>query len=195
MNNNKRRRFLIAATSVVGAIGAGVTAWPFIDSWNPSERAKVAGAPVLVDFSKIEPGRQITVSWRQQPVWVLHRTTEMLKNMDSASHLQRLRDPDSNVTSQQPDYAQNETRSLHPEHLVVVAICTHLGCIPTFRPELAPDDLGKDWIGGYACPCHGSRFDFSGRVFKGVPAPTNLVIPPYRYLSDTVVEIGVDTES
>ncbi len=191
---NSRRRFLVTATSVIGAIGLGAVSWPFIDSWNPSQRARVAGAAVTVDFSKIEPGRQITVAWRQQPVWVLRRTPEMLERMEKTEHLQRLRDPDSSVTTQQPDYAQNVTRSLHPEHLVVIGVCTHLGCIPHFRPELAPKDLGADWMGGYYCPCHGSRFDFSGRVFKSVPAPTNLVIPPHRYLSEAVIEIGVDDE-
>ncbi|VAW57446.1 Ubiquinol-cytochrome C reductase iron-sulfur subunit [hydrothermal vent metagenome] len=193
-NDKSRRRFLLAATGTIGATGLAIAAWPFIDSMNPSERAKVSGAPVIIDFSKIEPGRQITVSWRQHPVWVLNRTPEMLQRMSTSTHLERLRDPDSKVTSQQPKYAQNEYRSLHPEHLVVIGICTHLGCIPTFRPESAPKDLGADWIGGYSCPCHGSRFDFSGRVFKSVPAPTNLVIPPYRYLSEFVIEIGIDTE-
>jgi len=148
---------------------------------------------VTVDFSKIEPGQQITVEWRQKPVWVLRRTPAMLEQLNAPTHVRRLRDPYSQVSSQQPAYARNALRSIHAEHLVVIGICTHLDCVPSFRPEVAAQDLGFDWPGGYFCPCHGSRLDLAGRVFKGVPAPTNLEIPPYRYLSETVVEIGVDS--
>lgn len=189
-----RRRLLIATTTVVGAAGLVAVGIPFIDSFWPSERARLAGAPVKVDISRLSPGQQITVEWRGRPVWVLWRTPEMLKRMQSAEHLQRLRDPNSDVESQQPAYARNAVRAIHPQHLVVIGICTHLGCVPTFRPDVAPPDLGPHWIGGYFCPCHGSRFDFAGRVYKRVPAPTNLVIPPYRYLSASMIEVGVDTQ-
>lgn len=193
--DKKRRRFLIAAATVVGGTGAAITLVPFIESWNPSERARSAGAPVEVDFSKLEPGQQIAANWRGKPVWVLRRTPEMLERLHSNAVRDKLRDPDSGVVTQQPAYARNELRSLKPEYLVVIGICTHLGCVPTFRPEVAPADLGRDWPGGYFCPCHGSRFDLAGRVFKGVPAPTNLVIPPYRFVSDTKVLIGKDPGS
>lgn len=193
-SNTSRRRFLLNTSIVVGAAGLTAAAWPFIASLNPSERARQAGASIRVDFSKIEAGRQVMVEWRQKPVWLLQRTQAMLEKMDTAEHLSQLRDPNSEVISQQPAYVLNATRSLHPEHLVVIGICTHLGCVPIFRPDVAPQDLGPDWIGGYFCPCHGSRFDLAGRVFKGVPAPTNLVIPPYYYVSESVIEIGVDSD-
>lgn len=190
--DRKRRRLLIAATVGAGGVGLGAVSIPFIRSMSPSARAQAAGAPVQVDISKIAPGMQITVEWRGRPVWVLHRTPEMLDRLREAELRQRLRDPDSEVASQQPDYAGGALRAIREECFVVIAICTHLGCVPGFRPEVAPEDLGADWPGGYFCPCHGSRFDFAGRVYKNVPAPTNLVVPPYRYLSETVVEIGVD---
>ena len=171
-----RRRFLVASTSVVGAIGAGFVAVPFISSWMPSERAKNAGAPVEVDISKLEEGRLLIVEWQSKPVWILRR----------------LRDPDSKNAAQQPPYAQNHYRSIKPEILVLVGICTHLGCSPTYRPDIAPADLGENWLGGFFCPCHSSRFDLAGRVFQGVPAPSNLVVPPYKYLSDNVIRIGDD---
>ena len=186
----QRRRFLTATTAVVGAAGMGAAALPFIASWQPSDRTIAAGAPVVVDISKLEPGQQLTVEWRRQPVWVLRRTPEMLAALPKLDD--RLRDPDSLVETQQPDYARNAYRSIREEYLVVVAICTHLGCVPSFRPDIAPADLGPSWPGGYFCPCHGSRFDFAGRVYTGVPAPTNLVVPPYKYTSDTVVAIGID---
>jgi ubiquinol-cytochrome c reductase iron-sulfur subunit len=189
----RRRRFLVASTTVIGAAGAAVGSWLFIASMRPSERALAAGAPVVVDIAKLEPGQQITVAWQRKPVWVLYRTGAMLESLDGTSD--RLRDPQSRVTSQQPDYAQNPYRSLRPEYLVTVAICTHLGCVPKFRPDLAPADLGPNWPGGYFCPCHGSRFDFAGRVYAGVPAPTNLMIPPYRFLSDSQIHIGVHSET
>ncbi|NIL99834.1 MAG: ubiquinol-cytochrome c reductase iron-sulfur subunit [Gammaproteobacteria bacterium] len=188
-----RRRFLTASTAVVGATGVAAAGWPFIASWQPSERARAAGAPVVVDVSKIEPGAQITMEWRGKPVWVLRRTREMLDRLSGLDG--QLRDPASNVTSQQPAYARNVHRSIRPEYLVAVGLCTHLGCVPTFRPEPAPADLGPAWAGGYFCPCHGSRFDLAGRVYTGVPAPTNLLIPPYRYLDERTLEIGRDGNS
>lgn len=187
---DSRRRFLITSTAVVGAAGIAASAWPFIASLLPSERARSEGAPVVADFSKLESGQQITVKWRGKPVWILRRTPEMLDSLSTLNTV--LRDPESKVSSQQPDYARNEYRSIKPEYLVAIGLCTHLGCVPTFRPEVAPDDLGPKWVGGYFCPCHGSRFDLAGRVFTGVPAPTNLVIPPYRFVSDTEIEIGRD---
>lgn len=190
----KRRRFLVAATTVAGSIGIIAAAVPFISAMNPSARARSAGAPVNVDVSKLEPGQQITVKWRGKPVWILRRTPQMLEDLRSAELRERLRDPDSAVASQQPVYAKNEFRSIESEHLIVIGICTHLGCVPTFRPDVAPVDLGPDWPGGYFCPCHGSRFDLAGRVFKGVPAPTNLVVPPYRFLSESQIQVGEDTD-
>ncbi len=184
-----RRRFLIAATSVVGGAGTVAVAVPFLYSWNPSARAQAAGAPVEVDISKIEPGQKINVEWRGKPVWVVRRTKEMLD--DLASNDEKLRDPDSNV-HMQPDYAKNATRAIKSEYLILVGICTHLGCSPTFRPELAPADLGAAWKGGFFCPCHGSRFDLAGRVFKNVPADRNLEVPPHMYLSDTRIIVGKD---
>ncbi len=189
-----RRRFLVAATTVVGGAGTVAALWPFLASMWPSEKARVAGAPVTVDISRIEPGQQITVEWRGRPVWVLRRTPEMLAAMETPAHRARLRDPDSELATQQPPYARNAARSIHPEHLVVIGICTHLGCVPTFRPDLAPEDLGPEWDGGYFCPCHGSRYDLAGRVYKRMPAPSNLVVPPYRYVADSIVEIGVDPD-
>ena len=188
--NPSRRRFLTTSTVVVGAAGTAGAAWPFVASWQPSERARAAGAAVRVDVSKLEAGQQVTVEWRQKPVWVLRRTQVMLDGL--ASLRDQLRDPDSSASSQQPTYASNEYRSIRPEYLVTVAICTHLGCVPSFRPDVAAADLGASWVGGYFCPCHGSRFDFAGRVFKGVPAPLNLEIPPHRYVGDTEIEIGTD---
>jgi len=191
--NHQRRRFLTKATTVVGAIGVIAVSVPFIRSWQPSERAKAAGAPVSLDISKLEPGRQVVVEWRSKPVFVLRRTPAILQGLAQPAHLQQLRDPDSEVETQQPAYARNALRTIRDEIFVVVGICTHLGCVPTFRPDIAPQDLGPEWTGGWFCPCHASRFDFAGRVLKNVPAPTNLMVPPYRYLSDTVIEIGVDT--
>ncbi len=188
--NQGRRRFLVAATTVVGGAGVVAAAIPFLASWQPSARAQAAGAPVEVDISQIEPGQLIRVEWRGQPVWVLRRTEEMLESLDVLTP--RLRDPDSEVESQQPSYAQNTHRSIKPEYLVVIGVCTHLGCSPAFRPEVAPDDLGPEWRGGFFCGCHGSRFDLAGRVYRNLPAPTNLVIPPHVYLSDTLLLVGED---
>ena len=186
----KRRRMLIAATSVVGAVGTAAFATPLLISWMPSARAKAAGAPVEVNISKVEPGQLVRVIWRGKPVWLIKRTDQMLK--DLPSNVSLLADPESNVEAQQPAYAKNEGRSRKPEMLVLIGICTHLGCSPTYRPEVAAADLGADWKGGFYCPCHGSRFDMSGRVFKNVPAPTNLIVPPHFYKTDEVLRIGED---
>jgi len=190
----ERRKLLIATMGAVGGAGIAAVSVPFVASMNPSERARAGGAPVNVDFARLGPGEQITGEWRGKPVWILRRTAAMLKALESPAHRLMLADPDSRVKSQQPAYAHNALRSLKPEYLVLVPICTHLGCVPTFRPEVAPRDLGPEWPGGYFCPCHGSKFDLAGRVYRNVPAPTNLVVPPYRYLSATVVRIGEDAE-
>jgi ubiquinol-cytochrome c reductase iron-sulfur subunit len=187
--NTGRRRFLTAATTVVGAVGTGFLLVPFISSMQPSAKARAAGAPVRADISKLEPGQMIRVKWRGKPVWVVKRTDEMLATLPMLNDT--LRDPDSAIP-QQPEYAQNEYRSIKPEILILIGICTHLGCSPTYRPDVAPADLGPDWKGGFFCPCHGSRFDIAGRVYAGVPAPTNLPVPPHRYLSDDEIMIGED---
>lgn len=184
-----RRKFLLAATTVAGGAAAVAAAIPFVKSMAPSERAKAAGAPVEFDVARVRAGSLVTIEWRGKPVWVLHRTREMLDSL--GKHDAVLSDPASNVP-QQPDYARNVTRSIKPTYLITVALCTHLGCVPTYRPEVGPADLGRDWPGGFYCPCHGSKFDLAARVFKNVPAPTNLEIPPHRYLSDTRVLIGSD---
>jgi ubiquinol-cytochrome c reductase iron-sulfur subunit len=187
--DNKKRRFLIGATTVVGGIGAAAAAVPFVISFWPSERAKAAGAPVEQDIAKLEPGQQIKVEWRGKVVWIINRTPAMLATLPKLDD--KVADPKSDV-DHQPAYAKNENRSRKPEIFVAVGICTHLGCSPTFRPEVAPADLGADWLGGFFCPCHQSKFDLAGRVYKGVPAPTNLIIPPYRFVSDTRIVIGED---
>jgi ubiquinol-cytochrome c reductase iron-sulfur subunit len=185
----RRRRFLTIATTGIGLVGTGFAATPFVLSMTPSARARAAGAPVEVDISKIEPGQLLTVEWRKKPVWILRRTPEMLQSLTKDSDL--LVDPNSTVTSQQPPYAQNETRSIKPEVLVLVGICTHLGCSPDKRLEAGiASGLGANWPGGFFCPCHGSKFDLAGRVFKNVPAPKNLEVPPYMFLSDSRIVIG-----
>jgi ubiquinol-cytochrome c reductase iron-sulfur subunit len=189
--DTNKRKFLIAATSAVGAVATAGVAIPLVMSMLPSARAKAAGAPVEVDISKVEPGMMLTVEWRGKPVWVVNRTEEMLAKLPSNDP--KLVDPNSEQP-QQPEYCKNAARSIKPEYLVAVGICTHLGCSPTYRPEVGAADLGADWPGGFFCPCHGSRFDLAARVFKGVPAPTNLVIPPYQYLSDAKLLIGVDAK-
>lgn len=186
--DKSKRRFLIAATSVAGAAGVAAVAVPFVASMLPSEKAKAAGAPVEVDISKIEPGAMITVEWRGKPVWVVNRTDEMLATLPQLE--EELSDPKLEV-AQQPDYCANPSRSIKPNLVVLVGICTHLGCSPSPRLE-TNGDMGADWKGGFFCPCHGSKFDLAGRVFTGSPAPTNLVVPPHQYLSDTVVLIGAD---
>ncbi|MGX9460752.1 ubiquinol-cytochrome c reductase iron-sulfur subunit [Shewanella sp. A14] len=184
-----RRRFLTAATAVVGGAGAVAVAVPFIKSWNPSAKAKAAGAPVEVNISKVEPGQLIRVEWRGKPVWIVRRTEAVLDNLKTLDS--QLRDPASEEM-QQPEYATNPARSIKPEFFIAVGICTHLGCSPTYLP----DSFGEQVEGvtsGFFCPCHGSKFDMAGRVFQGVPAPLNLVIPPHKYVDDANVIIGVDT--
>ncbi|MBW8371624.1 MAG: ubiquinol-cytochrome c reductase iron-sulfur subunit [Thiobacillus sp.] len=187
--DTRKRKFLIAATSAVGGVAVAGVAVPLVMSMLPSARAKAAGAPVEVDISKVEPGMLLTVEWRGKPVWIVNRTPEMLGML--AKHEDQLTDPKSEMP-QQPAYCKNANRSIKPEYLVAVGICTHLGCSPTYRKEVGAADLGADWPGGFFCPCHGSRFDLAARVFKNVPAPTNLVIPPHQYLSDARLLIGVD---
>jgi ubiquinol-cytochrome c reductase iron-sulfur subunit len=185
----KKRRMLTAATSVVGAVGAAYVAVPFVMSMNPSAKARAAGAPVEADISKLEPGALLRVKWRGKPVWVVHRTEAMLKALPSLEA--SLADPASDA-SEQPEYCKNKNRSIKDKYLVAIGICTHLGCSPTYRPEVAPEDMGPDWKGGFFCPCHGSRFDMAGRVYSGVPAPTNLVIPKHAYVSDSIILVGED---
>jgi len=186
-----KRRFLVAATSVVGGVATAALATPFVMSMLPSERAKAAGAPVKADISKLEPGMEMTVTWRGKPVWVVNRTKEMLARL--GDHNDKLLDPNSNEP-QQPPYCKNATRSIKPEYMVAVGICTHLGCVPTYRPEMNAPDLPAHWPGGYLCPCHGSLYDLACRVYKDVPAPLNLVIPPHKYLTDTMLLIGEDSK-
>ena len=187
-----KRRFLTVAASVVGGAGVVAAAVPFVSSLLPSAKAQAAGAPVEVDISKLEDGQLLTVKWRGKPVWVYRRSAsviEMLPTLDS-----ELRDPESQVSSQQPPYCQNEDRSIRPDVMVLVGICTHLGCSPKYRPEHTAEDLPKDWKGGFLCPCHGSTYDLAGRVFKGVPAPLNMVVPSYHFEGDNIVIIGEDAQ-
>ena len=190
--NQEKRNFLIAATAGVGALGAAAVAIPFVGSMLPSERAKAAGAPVEVDISKIAPGSMITAEWRGQPVWIINRTDEMTANLAKLND--ELSDPNCDVESQQPVYCKNSNRAIKPNMAVVVGICTHLGCSPTEKIQ-AGGDMGENWTGGFFCPCHGSKFDLAGRVFKGSPAPINLVVPPHQYLSDSTILIGVDAKA
>jgi len=184
------RRTLLVATSVAGGAATVATAVPFVASLMPSERAKAAGAPVEADISQLAPGEKKTFEWRGKPVWVLRRTPEMLASLETVED--KLADPDSNA-SVQPEYAKNKHRSINPEYLVTVGICTHLGCSPSdkFKPG-GEGGMGADWTGGFFCPCHGSQFDLAGRVFKGMPAPTNLDVPPHKYISETMILIGED---
>ena len=183
-----RRRFLTGTASVIGGIGAAFAAIPFVATFQPSAKAKAIGAPVEADISQIEPGQRLIFQWRGKPVWVVRRTTEQLAGLETLDS-STLRDPGS-AESEQPEFAANTWRSSNPEYLVLVGICTHLGCSPSFRPDVASDDLGADWKGGFYCPCHGSKFDLAGRVYAGVPAPTNLVVPPYRFVDDGHIVIG-----
>ena len=193
--NKRRRQFLTAATSVVGAAGVVGVAVPFVASWNPSAKARAAGAPVKADISKLEPGQMIVVEWRGKPVYVVRRTEESLASLANQKLLGVLRDPQSEE-SLQPGYVDAAQRSIRPEYLVLVGLCTHLGCAPKYRPDVGAADLGgDDWLGGLFCPCHGSKFDLAGRVFQGVPAPTNLEVPPHSYEGDKVLVIGVDQET
>ncbi|NPA71337.1 MAG: ubiquinol-cytochrome c reductase iron-sulfur subunit [Gammaproteobacteria bacterium] len=185
--NLERRKVLTGATGVVGAVGATFLAVPFVSSWQPSERAKAAGAPVNADISQLQLGQMLTVAWRGKPVWVVRRTPEMLEGLAPLDG--QLRDPASDE-SDQPEYCKNPARAVKAEYLVVVGICTHLGCAPLFRPAIGSPDIGADWQGGFFCPCHGSRFDLAGRVFQSVPAPTNLEVPPHHFITDTLIRIG-----
>ncbi|WP_199741689.1 ubiquinol-cytochrome c reductase iron-sulfur subunit [Legionella sp. km535] len=187
--DEERRRFLLTSTCVLGGVGAVCALTPFVSSWLPSAKAQAAGAPVQVDLSKLEPGEQAIVEWRGKPVWIIRRTNEMLQqlNVDDS----RLRDPQS-LVEQQPEYAKNKYRSINPEYLVLIGICTHLGCSPKYKPDLG--ELGADWPGGFFCPCHGSTFDLSGRVFKGVPAPINLEVPPYHFINEHTIVIGEEAQ-
>ena len=185
-----RRKFLTATTAVVGAVGVGFAAVPFIKSWSPSERAKQAGAPVSVDISALQEGQQLTVAWRGSPIYVARRSKAMLATLQGMDAV--VADPKSQNAGQQPKYAQNEYRSIKPEILVLVGVCTHLGCAPEFVPEIRPQAFYEDWKGGYFCPCHKSKYDLAGRVFKSQPAPANLPVPPYHFIDDNSIEIGVD---
>jgi len=192
--NKGRRRFLVGATSVVGAVGAVGVAVPFVASWQPSAKARAAGAPVRADVSKLEVGQRMTVEWRGKPVWIINRSTEMIDRTE-ALDTNRLADPDSSVP-QQPAYVTGTLRSVKREIGVLIGICTHLGCSPLYRPEPDAEGVGVDnWPGGFFCPCHGSRFDLAGRVFTGVPAPTNLEVPPYRFENDDFIIVGEDEEA
>lgn len=187
--DQSKRQFLTSALTVVGAVGSGFLTVPFLSQMQPSTKAMAAGAPVTIDISKMEAGQLVRVAWRGKPVWVLNRTPAVLETLATLDS--QLSDPFSNESSQ-PDSSKNATRSIKPEIFVAVGLCTHLGCSPTFRPEIAPHDLGEKWKGGFFCPCHGSWFDLAGRVYQGVPAPSNLEIPPYRYLSENQIIIGDD---
>lgn len=189
VDNPKRRRLLVQGAALMGGLGGVALAVPMLGSMSPSARAKAAGAPVQADLSKLVAGQLLTVEWRGKPVWIVNRSEETLKRLDTKTD--RLSDPHSDV-EQQPDYAKNPARAIKPEYLVVVGICTHLGCSPSYRPEIAPPDLGEQWDGGFFCPCHGSKFDMSGRVYAGMPAPSNLEVPPYRYVDDQTIIVGED---
>ncbi|MFT7227863.1 MAG: ubiquinol-cytochrome c reductase iron-sulfur subunit [Methylophilaceae bacterium] len=189
--DKEKRQFLVVATAAVGAAGAAAAAVPFVGSMLPSERAKAAGAPVEIDISDIAPGEIKTAEWRGQPVWIINRTEEMTAELPK--HNDRLSDPMCEITSQQPAYCKNADRSIKPNIGVMVGICTHLGCSPSAKLEEG-GDMGKNWTGGFYCPCHGSKFDLAGRVFKGSPAPTNLVVPPHSYTDDNTLAIGIETE-
>jgi ubiquinol-cytochrome c reductase iron-sulfur subunit len=185
-----RRRMLQRATSAVGGLSLAAAAYPFLASLAPSERARAQGAPVEADLTPIAPGALATVEWRGKPVWILRRTPQMLERLAAARA--ELADPESEVSSQQPSYARNPVRSIQPEVFVTVGLCTHLGCVPSYRPE--PDSLQPGWPGGFYCPCHGSKFDLAGRVFKGSPAPTNLVVPPHGFVSAQRLVIGEEAQ-
>ena len=191
-DSSGRRQLLIAATSAVGAVGVIGAAVPFVKSWNPSAKAKAAGAPVQVDLGQLAVGQKLVVEWRGRPVWIVRRSDEALDGLSKVK--KELRDP-SSEDSVQPGYAKNEYRSIKPEYLILIGICTHLGCSPVYRPEVDAQGMGSDWQGGFFCPCHGSKFDFAGRVYKGVPAPLNLDVPPHMYKDDKLVVIGQDEET
>ncbi|MEX0706890.1 MAG: ubiquinol-cytochrome c reductase iron-sulfur subunit [Woeseia sp.] len=186
--DRNRRHFLTVATAVTGGVGIALASIPFLSSLKPSARAQALGAPVEVPLSSLEPGEMIRVTWRGRLVFVLRRSDDMLARLDKVTEY--LRDPGSDVVEQQPEYAANQHRSIKPEYLVIEGSCTHLGCAPLAEFEVGPAD---NWFGGFFCPCHGSRFDLAGRVYKSVPAPTNLRVPPYRYIRDDVIMIGAET--
>ncbi|MDH3352714.1 MAG: ubiquinol-cytochrome c reductase iron-sulfur subunit [Gammaproteobacteria bacterium] len=186
--DRNRRHFLTVATAVTGAVGVGFVAVPFLSSLKPSARAQALGAPVEVPIGSMQPGEMVRVLWRGRLVFVLRRSEAMMARLPES--LADLRDPNSEVAEQQPDYAANETRSVNPEFLVVEGSCTHLGCAPLEDFEVRP---AENWAGGFFCPCHGSKFDLAGRVYKGVPAPTNLRVPPHRFVRDDLILIGQDT--
>jgi ubiquinol-cytochrome c reductase iron-sulfur subunit len=185
-----RRRFLTVTTAVVGGAGVVAAVVPFIKSWEPSARAKAAGAPVTIDISKIDAGQKVTYPWRSLPVFVVNRTSDQLGALAGLDG--RLTDPKSEVADQQPKYAQNATRSIKPEWLVIIGLCTHLGCVPDFEPVMKPEPFDPNWKGGFYCPCHKSRYDLAGRVFQGVPAPKNLAVPQYHFIDDHTIQVGVD---
>lgn len=185
------RRRILVASCVAGGAATAAAAWPFIASLEPSERAKALGAPVEADVSGLEPGQQMIVEWQGKPVWIVRRTPEMLATLKKGEGL--LADPESK-RSEQPDYATNEARAIKPEYMVMVGICTHLGCSPTSKLQPGDPSMGGDWLGGFLCPCHGSRFDVSGRVYKNMPAPDNLPVPKYKYLTETRLLIGDDSK-
>lgn len=193
--NKKRRRFLIGSTTLVGVAGAAGAAVPFVGSWNPSARALAAGAPITIDTSRLSPGQLLgpMPEWRGQPVYVFHRDESTLENLRTRTG--HLADPESGETDQQPEYCQNEFRSIRPEIMVMVGLCTHLGCAPLLNAEVQPQEYDPQWTGGFFCPCHGSMFDMAGRVYSGVPAPDNLVVPPHYYENDNVIVIGLDGEN
>ena len=184
-----RRDFLFIATGAVAAVGVAATIWPFIDQMNPDAATLAAAGPVDVDLSKVAPGQQILVLWRSKPIFIVNRTKELLKVLQEPAMVNRLSDPNSSV-DQQPPYAANWHRSIKPEFAVLVGICTHLGCIPKFFPDASQNGPAPDWLGGYFCPCHGSKYDLAGRVWSGVPAPYNLPVPPYHFVDDKTVRIG-----
>ncbi len=193
MSNNEhvdlsRRKYLTIGSTLLGGIGIGFAAVPFVYSWLPSAKAKALGAPVDIDIDKIDEGQRITLEWRGKPIFVIRRSKVNLDTLSSIS--EKLRDPNSDVINQQPHYTKNIHRSIKPEIFVVIGICTHLGCVPLYKPKKG--EVDANWMGGFFCPCHGSRFDFAGRVFKGVPAPTNLYIPPHKYLNNSILRIGED---
>jgi ubiquinol-cytochrome c reductase iron-sulfur subunit len=195
--NDGRRRFLTATTAVVGGVGVIYAAVPFVKSFQPSARAQSAGAPVTIDISKLVEGQLLKIGadvpqWRGQPIWVLKRSPAMLQELNTPAHRELLRDPDSEVLEQQPEFARNPGRSIREDVVVLVGICTHLGCSPLFEPEVKPQSYDANWKGGFFCPCHGSKFDLAGRVFSGVPAPTNLRVPPYRFDDDKHITVGLN---
>jgi len=193
--NTGRRRFLTATTAVVGAVGAGFVAVPFIKSWNPSARAKLAGAPVTADLTGLQEGQRLVFEWRGQPIWIVKRSKAILDALPTLDG--RLRDPESTNKDQQPEYVLKgnpEFRSVKPDISVLVGLCTHLGCSPEMVAEIKPEPYDPEWKGGYFCPCHKSRFDMSGRVFQGVPAPINLLVPPHYYQDDNTIVIGLDPQ-